>query len=52
MQGDILVALLDDLKRESWQDQAHVIEELMRERTDRWKQEAYPFADATRHRRR
>ena len=43
MEGDILVALLDDLKRESWHEQAHVIEDLMRERTDRWKQEAYPF---------
>ena len=43
MEGDILVALLDDLKRESWPEQAHVVEALMKERTDRWKQEAYPF---------
>lgn len=43
MEGDIIVALLDDLKREAWQDKAQVIEDLMRERTDRWKQEPYPF---------
>jgi hypothetical protein len=43
MEGDILVALLDDLKRESWQEKAQVIESLMKERTDRWKQEPYPF---------
>lgn len=43
MEGDILVALLDDLKRESWREQAQTIEGLMKERTDRWKQEAYPF---------
>ena len=43
MEGDILVALLDDLKREAWQEKAQVIESLMKERTDRWKEEAYPF---------
>jgi uncharacterized protein DUF5695 len=43
MEGDILVALLEDLKREAWQEKAHVIESLMKERTDRWKQEPYPF---------
>lgn len=43
MEGDILVALLDDLKRESWQENSQVIEGLMKERTDRWKQEPYPF---------
>jgi hypothetical protein len=43
MEGDILVALLDDLKRESWQEKAQTIEGLMKERTDRWKQEPYPF---------
>jgi hypothetical protein len=43
MEGDILVALLDDLKRESWLEQAHAVEALMKERTDRWKQEPYPF---------
>jgi hypothetical protein len=43
MEGDVIVALLDDLKREAWQAKAQVIENLMRERTDRWKQEPYPF---------
>jgi len=43
MEGDILVALLDDLKRESWQEKAQTLEGLMKERTERWKQEPYPF---------
>src|SRR5690349_6278387 len=43
MEGDIIVALLDDLKREAWPERAQVIEGLMRERTDRWKQDPYPF---------
>ena len=43
MEGDIIVALLDDLKRESWQEKAQVIEGLMKERTDRWTQDPYPF---------
>jgi hypothetical protein len=43
MEGDVIVALLDDLKREAWQERAQVIESLMKERTDRWKQDPYPF---------
>ena len=43
MEGDVIVALLDDLKREAWQEKAQVIESLMRERTDRWRQDPYPF---------
>ena len=43
MEGDIIVAVLDDLKREAWKEKAQVVEDLMKERTDRWKQEAYPF---------
>jgi len=43
MEGDILIALLEDLKRESWQEKAQIIESVMKVRTDRWKQEAYPF---------
>ena len=43
MEGDIIVALLDDLKREAWKENAQVVEDLMKERTDRWKQDAYPF---------
>jgi uncharacterized protein DUF5695 len=43
MEGDILVAMLEDLKSESWTLKAQVIENLMKERADHWKQEAYPF---------
>jgi len=43
MEGDILVALLEDLKRESWAEKSQVIETLMKERTDRWSLEPYPF---------
>ncbi len=43
MEGDILVAVLEDLKREEWKEKAQVVETLMKERTDRWKQEPYPF---------
>ncbi len=43
MEGDVIVALLDDLKREAWHDKAQVVESLMKERADRWRQEAYPF---------
>ena len=43
MEGSIFVALLNDLKREGWAEKAGDVEALMKERTDRWKQEAYPF---------
>ena len=43
MEGDVIVALLDDLKREAWQEKAQVVENLMRERTDRWRQDPFPF---------
>ena len=43
MEGDVVVALLEDLKREAWQSKAQVIETIMKERADRWKKEAYPF---------
>jgi hypothetical protein len=43
MEGDIFLAVLQDLKREGWTEQATDIEGLMKERADRWKQEAYPF---------
>ena len=36
MEGDVIAALLEDLKREAWQEKAQVIEDLMKERTDRW----------------
>jgi hypothetical protein len=43
MEGDIFVNILDDLRRESMTTQAQDLESKMRERTDRWKQEPYPF---------
>ncbi|HJP92562.1 MAG TPA: DUF5695 domain-containing protein [Pyrinomonadaceae bacterium] len=43
MEGDIILALLEDLKREGWTEKAAIIENLMKERVARWKQEAYPF---------
>ena len=43
MEGDIFLAVLEDLKREGWTEKATDIETLMKERADRWKQEAYPF---------
>ena len=43
MEGDIFLAVLQDLKRENWNEKATEIEALMKERADRWKQEAYPF---------
>ena len=35
--------LLDDLKREGWQEQADYLEGAMKRRVDRWNGEAYPF---------
>ncbi|HEX5885288.1 MAG TPA: DUF5695 domain-containing protein, partial [Pyrinomonadaceae bacterium] len=43
MEGDIILSVLEDLKREGWNDKAHVVEDLMKERAERWKQEAFPF---------
>ena len=43
MEGDIFLMLLDDLKREGWTEQAEYVEQAMKRRADRWKQEAYPF---------
>ena len=43
MEGDIFLALLNDLKREGWSEKAGDVEALMKERADRWKGEAYPF---------
>jgi hypothetical protein len=43
MEGDIFLALLNDLQREGWAEKAAAVEALMKERADRWKQEAYPF---------
>ena len=43
MEGDIFLALLNDLKREGWTEKADDVEKLMKERADRWKGEALPF---------
>jgi hypothetical protein len=43
MEGDIILALLKDLKREGWTEKATDVESLMKERSDRWAREAYPF---------
>ena len=43
MEGDIILALLNDLKREGWTEKASDVETLMKERSDRWTKEAYPF---------
>ncbi len=43
MEGDIFVKILQDLQREGITGQAAYLEQVMRERADRWKQEAYPF---------
>jgi hypothetical protein len=43
MEGDIVLELLKDLKREGWTEEANDVEALMKERADRWQKEAYPF---------
>jgi hypothetical protein len=43
MNGDIFLMLLEDLKRESWIEQATYLESAMKRRADRWQAEAYPF---------
>ena len=43
MEGDIVLELLQDLKREGWTDKANDVEALMKERAERWRKEAYPF---------
>lgn len=43
MEGDIILAVLEDLKREGWTEKAQTVEALMKERAERWKQEAFPF---------
>jgi hypothetical protein len=43
MEGTIFLELLKDLKREGWTEKAVEVEALMKERTDAWSKEAYPF---------
>lgn len=43
MEGTVFAELLDDLGREGWKAEAELVEKKMKERADRWKQEAFPF---------
>jgi hypothetical protein len=43
MEGNVFVAILNDLKREGWNDDAATIETLMKGRADQWAGEPYPF---------
>ena len=43
MEGDIFLQILVDLKREGKTEQAANLEQKMRARADRWKEQAYPF---------
>jgi len=43
MEGDIFLEVLTDLRREGMNSQADDLEARMRERSNRWKDEAYPF---------
>jgi len=43
MEGDIFLKILKDLRREGMTVRANDLEAKMRERADRWKEEAYPF---------
>lgn len=43
MEGTIFLELLKDLKREGWTEKAAEVERLMKERTDEWRKEEYPF---------
>jgi len=42
MDGDVILEVLKDLKREGWTEKANDVEALMKERAERWKKEAYP----------
>jgi len=43
MEGDIVLEVLRDLKREGWTEKANEVEALMKERAERWRKEAFPF---------
>jgi hypothetical protein len=43
MEGDIFVAVLDDLRRENMTPEADILEAAMRARADVWKKQPYPF---------
>jgi len=43
MEGDVFVAVLDDLRREGEPEKADKLETAMRARAEQWKKQAYPF---------
>ena len=43
MDGTVFLRLLEDLRREGWDDKADEIEAAMRERAERWRTLEYPF---------
>lgn len=43
MEGTIFLQILSDLKSERWNDKAADLEATMRARTDRWREQAYPY---------
>jgi hypothetical protein len=43
MEGTVFVEILKDIKREGWNEKAALLETRMKERTDRWIRQAYPF---------
>jgi hypothetical protein len=43
MEGDIFLKILLDLRREGMTGEADYLEQVMRQRANRWRQEAYPF---------
>jgi hypothetical protein len=43
MEGTVFVRILEDMKREGWQEKAADLETRMKQRVERWIQQAYPF---------
>lgn len=43
MEGSLFLRILSDLKRENMNEEAANLEAKMRSRTDRWKEQAYPY---------
>src|SRR5262249_42962314 len=43
MDGDIFVMLLEDLKREGWNEQADYVEAAVKRRTEQWKNNRFQF---------
>lgn len=43
MEGEVFLEILKDLEREGWTEKAHVLRNLMQQRTDHWKSLSYPF---------